>query len=168
MRRIITLAILIILSFLIQTTIISFHNVQGVSPNLMLILTMSFGVLRGRREGLLTGFFSGFLMDVFYNEILGPYMLVYMTIGYLNGHFHKNFKVENVLLPVILIMIDEFFHNFAVFILAFLLRNKTDLGYYFVHIFMPEAILTAIVTAVLYRVYVSINKYLKEKVKTKK
>ena len=74
MKRFITLTILIILSFLLQTTILSFHNASGFSPNLLMIITMSFGIMRGRREGMLVGFASGFLMDVFYNSLMGPYM----------------------------------------------------------------------------------------------
>ena len=91
MRRVITLFFLIIITFLIQTTLFSFHDVTGIAPNILLIMTMSFGILRGRREGLLIGFFSGLLFDMFYNELLGPYALIFMFIGYVNGFFHKTF-----------------------------------------------------------------------------
>ena len=164
MRRVIVIALLIILSFLIQSTIFSYHDLTGIAPNLMLILTMSFGLMRGRREGLLTGFFCGFLYDLAYGSILGPYMLLYMIIGYLNGAFHKDFIMEDIFMPVVIIAIDEFIFNFFTYITTFLFRNRTDLGFYFIHIFLPRIFYTILATVILYRIYVWINKSLKKKV----
>ena len=163
MKRNITLTILIILSFLLQTTILSFHNASGFSPNLLMIITMSFGIMRGRREGMLVGFASGFLMDVFFNSLMGPYMFVYMTIGYVNGFFHKDFIMENAMLPVLVITVDEIVYNSLLYVVTYLLRNKTDFFYYFVHVILPETVYTIIVAAIIYRFYVMINKFLKRK-----
>lgn len=76
MRRSFVILLLIIISFLLQSVIFSYHNVRGIAPNLLLIVTMSFGIMRGRREGLLTGFVSGFLYDIFFGTLLGPYTAV--------------------------------------------------------------------------------------------
>jgi rod shape-determining protein MreD len=163
MKRIITLLILIILSFLLQTTILSFHNASGLSPNLLMIITMSFGIMRGRREGMLVGFTGGFLMDVFYNSLMGPYMLLFMTIGYVNGFFHKDFIMDNAMLPVLVITADEIVYNVMIYLFSYLLRNRTDFFYYFVHVLLPETIYTVIVAAVIYRFYVLVNRLLKKK-----
>lgn len=56
-RRIVVLAILIIINFVLQSTVFGYHSVHSITPNLMLILTMSFGIMRGRREGMLVGLF---------------------------------------------------------------------------------------------------------------
>ena len=102
MRRVLTIFVLILISFLLQSALFSFQNITGYAPNLMLILTMSFGIMRGRREGLLTGFVCGFLYDVFFgNGLIGPYMLIFMFIGYFNGSFHKDFLMEDILLPLL-------------------------------------------------------------------
>lgn len=168
MRRVITIFILIIISFLFQTTILSFHDAAGFSPNLLMIITMSFGVMRGRREGMLTGLVSGFFMDVFFNTLLGPYMLLYMTIGYINGFFHKSFILENALLPVLIMFADEITFNTVVFIATYLMRNRTDYLYFFVHVIMPETVATIIFTVIIYRIYVKVNKSLKKRVSEKR
>ena len=163
MKRVITLTILIIISFLLQTTILSFHNASGFSPNLLMILTMSFGIMRGRREGLLVGFTCGFLMDVFYNSLMGPYMFLFMTIGYVNGFFHKDFIMENAMLPVLVVTADEIVYNSLIYVVSYLLRNRTGYFYYFVHVILPETVYTVIVAAIIYRFYVVINRILKKK-----
>lgn len=163
MRRVIVLFFLIIITFLIQTTLFSFHDVTGIAPNLLLIMTMSFGIMRGRKEGLLVGFFSGLLFDFFYSSLVGPYAFIFMIIGYINGFFHKTFLMEDVLLPVVIISIDQLILDFLIYVGSFLLRNRTDLKFYFIHIILPQVLYTALVTAIIYRFYVMINRYLKKK-----
>ena len=163
MRRIISIFILIIISFLLQSVLFSFQNVRGIAPNLLLILTMSFGIMRGRREGMLTGFFCGFLYDIFFGTLIGPYMFLFMIIGYLNGAFHKEFLMEDVLMPVIIILVDEIVFNFVIYVAAFLLRNRTHMFYYMTHIVLPQMLFTALATIIIYRFYVFLNKFLKKR-----
>ncbi|SNU06103.1 rod shape-determining protein MreD [Lachnospiraceae bacterium] len=165
MRRIITIFFLIIISFLLQSTILSIYSINGMAPNLMLVLTMSFGIMRGRREGMLTGLFCGFLYDVFYGSLLGPYMLLFLVIGYLNGSFHKDFLMEDIMLPVFIIIADDFIFCFVQYVFYFLLRNRTNLLFYIVNVFLPQILFTVIATIIIYRLYVLINKALKKKVK---
>ena len=165
MRRILTIFFLITISFLLQSTVLSIYSINGMAPNLMLILTMSFGIMRGRREGMLTGLCCGFLYDVYYGSLLGPYMLLCMIIGFLNGYFHKDFLMEDIMLPLFIIIVDDFVFCFVQYIFYFLLRNKTNLMFYFINVFLPQILFTVIATIIVYRLYVLINKSLKKKVK---
>lgn len=167
MRRFLTIFILIILCFLFQSAVFGLGGVTGAAPNLILILTMSFGLMRGRKEGMLTGFFSGFLMDVFYGTLIGPYMLLYLFIGYVNGSFHKNYTTDSMMLPVVLSAADELVFNAAVYVTTFLLRNRVHFGFYLVHVFLPQIFYTVLLTAVIYRLFVLINRHLKKKAKKK-
>lgn len=163
MRRIIALGLLIVINFVLQTTIFGFNSAYSVTPNLMLILTMSFGVMRGRKEGLLVGFFCGFFADCYFTGILGPYMLLYMFMGYINGFFHKNYMVEDVLLPLIIISVDDIVFNFIIYIFTFLLKNRLDFSAYLLHVFLPELLCTSLLTILIYKIYVAVNQYLKRK-----
>ncbi len=163
MRRIICLGFLIIINFTLQSTIFGFHDINCITPNLLLILTMSFGLMRGRKEGLLVGFFCGFMVDCFISGIMGPFMLLYMLIGYVNGFFHKNYMIEDVLLPLIVIIIDDIVFNFLVYIIYFLLHRRLELSDYFLNIMLPEALITSLLTVIIYKFYVLVNRYLKEK-----
>lgn len=163
MRRVITLTLLIIINFILQSTVFGFHNIGSISPNLMLILTMSFGVMRGRKEGMFVGFFCGFLIDCMFSSVLGPYMFIYMIIGYVNGFFHKTFMIEDALLPLIIIVFDELIFNTIIYIVFFLLTNHLNFADYIVSIIIPETLSTALLTIIVYKLYVFINKRLKEK-----
>ena len=66
-------AILIIIAFLLQSTLFSRFTVAGITPNLLLIVVASIGFLSGRRRGLIAGFFAGLLFDVFFGSVYGLY-----------------------------------------------------------------------------------------------
>ena len=167
MRRVITIAILILLNFGLQSTLFGFGDIHSIKPNLLLILTMSFGVMRGRREGLFVGFFCGLLVDIYFAPVLGIYAMLYMFIGYFNGYMHKNFMIEDVMLPLIVILIDDFLYNFMIYFVVFMLHNRLDFKGYFKRIILPEMLCTALLTIILYKLYVIINNYLKYKKESK-
>ncbi len=161
MKRSITIGFIIIICFILQSTLFQYLALAGIVPNLLLIVTMSFGLMRGRREGMLVGFFSGLLIDVFFGQVLGPYAFIYMTMGYINGFFHRIYYVEDVLLPMITIAVNDFIFNVIIYIIFFLLRNRLDFGEYLINIILPEMLYTMIITLFFYKLLVRINKRLK-------
>ena len=130
MKRVIILGILITICFVLQTALFPFLEIAGIAPDLMLILTVSFGLMRGRKEGMLVGFFCGFLYDVYFGYAIGPFMILYMILGYCNGFFHRLYLVEDVLLPIIIILVDDLIFNFATYVIFFLMRNRLEFATY--------------------------------------
>ncbi len=161
MKRCITIGIIIVICFLLQCTVFHYIELAGVVPNLLLIVTMSFGLMRGRREGLLVGFFSGLLIDIFFGSVLGPYAFIYMTLGYGNGFFHRIYYVEDVLLPMIMITLNDFIYNIIIYIVFFLMRNRLDFLGYLKDVMLPEMIYTILITLFFYKILVRINLRLK-------
>ena len=87
MKRFIVCVFLIILCFLFQTTVFKGIALGGIVPNLMIILTASFGFMRGEKTGLIMGFFCGLLADIFFGNVLGLNAMIYMYIGKIQPHF---------------------------------------------------------------------------------
>lgn len=162
MKRCITIGFIIIICFILQSTLFHYLALAGVVPNLLLIVTMSFGLMRGRREGMLVGFFSGMLIDIFFGSVLGPYAFIYMTMGYINGFFHRIYYVEDVLLPMIMISLNDFIYNILIYLIYFLLRNRLDFGGYLITVILPEMLYTILITLFFYKLLVRINLRLKK------
>ena len=89
MKSKIALFFMILISFLLQCTLLHVISIGSITPNLILILCISMGLMRGRKSGLWTGFFCGFLVDMFYGSVFGFYALIYMYIGFLSGYAHR-------------------------------------------------------------------------------
>ena len=77
MKRAITVGILIFVCFLLQSSVFTRLELGGITPNLLIVLTASFGFMRGEKSGLIIGFICGLLMDIFFAEYMGLYALVY-------------------------------------------------------------------------------------------
>ena len=64
MKNKLILAALILLSFLLQCTVLQTFAIGSISANLLVILCVSMGLLRGKKTGMFTGFFCGILVDL--------------------------------------------------------------------------------------------------------
>lgn len=162
MKRFIVSFILIIICFLLQSTVFQSLNFGGIVPNLMIVLTASFGFMRGKRTGLLFGFFCGLLADVFFGSVLGLNAMIYMYIGYTNGKCNRVFFPEDIKLPLALILASDLSYSFLTYLTLFLLRGRFHLGYYFLNIMLPEMVYTIMVTLFLYPLVLWINKKLED------
>ncbi|HAV01011.1 MAG: rod shape-determining protein MreD [Lachnospiraceae bacterium] len=165
MKRVLVEILIIITAFILQSTVFRAISLGGIVPNLLIIITSAFGIMRGRRAGMLTGFTCGLLIDIFFGSVIGFYALVYMVIGYLNGIFQSLFYPEDVKLPMILISLSEVVYCFICYVFLFLLRSRLHLGYYIVHIILPEIVYTIVATIVLYRGILYVNEWLETPVK---
>lgn len=162
MRRKIVLVVTIIVCFLLQCTIFKKFAIASISPNLLIVVTASFGFMRGKKEGLFIGFFSGLLMDIMFGSVFGFYALIYMLIGYVNGFFKRIFFPDEVKLPIVLIAISDFFCNLIIYFVLFWFRGRFQFGYYLMHTILPELVYTMIVAIVLYFILLKINQKLEE------
>ena len=160
MRRKITVFLIIVVCFLLQTTLFQTLSFASIVPNLLIVVVSSFGFMRGRKEGMWIGLFSGLLVDVFFGSVIGFYALIYMYIGYINGFFRKIFFPEDIKLPLILISASDLGYNLLVYFFLFFLRGKFQFGYYILHIMIPELVYTIVITIALYFVILKINQKL--------
>ena len=149
-RKLITFFIIII-CFLLECTV--FHRLAfaTIKPNLLIIVTSSFGFMRGKKEGLAVGFLSGFLTDVFWGNTLGFYM---------NGSFRRLFYDDDIKLPIALIAISELIYGLVTYFCMYLLQGDFAFEAYLRQIIMPELVYTILVTLILYQIILHINKKL--------
>ncbi|MCM1263094.1 MAG: rod shape-determining protein MreD [Butyrivibrio sp.] len=165
MLRAFITALLIFVCFLTQCTVFHALAFGGIVPNLMIVLTASFGFMRGEKAGLLIGFFSGLLVDIFFGSVIGFYAMIYMYIGYANGKFCTIFYPEDIKLPIILIICSDLLYGGVCYTTLFLLRGRFDFIYYLVHIIAPEIVYTVVVTLFLYPIILGINSMLEKREK---
>lgn len=161
MRKIIALSLTLYVCFLLQTTIFQTLKLAGISPNILLIFVVSFSIMSGKTEGLILGFFTGLFFDVLYGGYLGVFALIYMSIGYLNGYFTQLFYTDDIMLPLSLILFNDFILNLGIYVVYFLLRNRLDFLFYLRYTILPEMIYTIIVTLLLYKPLLGIHLWIK-------
>jgi len=162
-KRFIIVTLEILICFLLQTTVFQWIPLARVVPNLLLIVTVSTGLMRGRTEGLIVGFFCGLLVDLCYGYVIGLYALFYLVIGYLNGFTHKIFVKDDITIPLVLIGISDLVYFFLHYVFVYLLKGKLNIGFYFLRMGVPEVIYTVIISIFLYKILNIINSKLEKK-----
>ncbi len=158
-RKIITI-VMIIFCFLLECMVFTRIAFASIKPNLLLIITCSLGLMRGRKEGMAVGLTAGFFVDLFWGGTLGYNMLIYAVIGYLNGTFRRLFFDEDVKLPIALIAVSDLIFGLINYVCLYMLQGDFAFGTYLIHIIMPELVYTVLVTLILYPVVLQINKKL--------
>ena len=170
MRRRIVTGIIIIICFLLLTTVFQSLTFANIAPNLLMIVVSSFGFMRGRKSGMFVGFICGLLVDIFCGFYLGIYALIYMYVGFINGIFQKKFYPDDIKLPMLLIGSSDIAANLVVYFVMFLFRRRFDFLYYLKSIILPEFVYTMVITIFLYIILLKINQKLEasEKRRAKK
>ena len=160
MARKIVLFFIISICFVLQTTTFQTLSFANITPNFMIIIVSSFGLMRGRKEGMFIGFICGLLIDIFCGFYIGIYALLYMYVGYINGFFRKRFYPEDIKQPLILVSVSDVITNLIVYIILFFTRNRYDFVYYLFNVIIPEWVYTVVITVFLYYVFLKINQKL--------
>ena len=153
----ILIGVMIVVCFILQCTVFSSLSFGGIRPNLLIIVTSVFGFMRGKKCGLLVGFFSGLLCDIFFNDVLCFYALIYMYIGFINGFFNRLFYREDIKLPLALITGSDLLFGLINYVLLFLLRSRFNFPFYTIHTIIPEVVYTVLVAMPLYPIILFIN-----------
>lgn len=158
MKKNILSIVIVIVSFILQSTVCRYISFGSIGPNLLIIVTASFGLMLGKKAGILSGFFMGLMVDVFDGSVLGFHALLYMYIGYFNGFFKKLFFKDDLKLQILLVTCSDFIYGIVYYTLMFLLRGRFHLGYYLMNIILPEVVYTVLLTIVIYTVMTLIGK----------
>ncbi|MCD7833528.1 MAG: rod shape-determining protein MreD [Lachnospiraceae bacterium] len=160
MKRKLIIALLIVICVLLQASVCPMIAIGEIKPNLLIILTVSFGLMRGRREGMLIGFFCGLLTDLFFESTIGFNALIYLWVGYFGGYFYRIFYDDDIKTPLLLISVCDLAYGIVQYIFRFLMRGRLHFFFYLGRIILPEVIYTLILTIVCYQIFYRINRRL--------
>ena len=120
--KIFALLVLIVVSmYSAQTSLLTYLDYHGVSANLMLLLVVSTGFLRGTYFGVTMGFCVGLLQDFTSGDFFGCSTFAYMLVGLIFGKFSENVVKEQFLLPVLSAPVAATIYFFTMTLFIYLL-----------------------------------------------
>ncbi len=147
---------IIVVALLIQLTLINSITILGLKPDLIMIVVVVFSLLKGGKEGTISGFASGLLQDIFSTGLLGINALAKTVIGFTCGIFKEKIFYEHILF---LIPVITFVASFMQSILMFLLLRSFGIEYGLVwsikQIALPEALYSSLLSPFI---FLAINK----------
>lgn len=131
----------------IQTTIVPLIAINGITPDLIMILLVFYAMKCGQMYGTVLGFVYGFFFDLITGTLLGSTMLAKTLAGFIAGYFSNENKVDNYLKSYSFLMIVLLCSVIDQVIGAFF--TTIDLNTNFILLFFNQGMLPGIYTAVL-------------------
>ncbi len=137
----------IVITLVVQAVLVPLGAVNGIKPDLLLIIVVSAGLLYGKEAGIGTGFFAGVLQDMASGNIFGLNLISKMAMGHLFGLAERKVFKEHILLPILALALASVANSIIILIFVALR------GY---HVNWAEALTHSIFPTMLYNMAVAI------------
>ncbi|MFO7850279.1 MAG: rod shape-determining protein MreD [Spirochaetia bacterium] len=102
MKRSILFFAIIVLVIILQSTVLSEIQIQGVRPDFALILLIFFSHVTGPMQGKFIGFAGGLVKDFLSLAPLGFHGVIDTTAGHVFGFSKEKVYIDPITLPVVL------------------------------------------------------------------
>jgi rod shape-determining protein MreD len=84
-RRLLALAVLLVVAVLVQSTVLARLRLAGVRPDLLVLAVVSVAVATDPTTGAVFGFVAGLVADLLFDLPVGVSALVYTAVGFAVG-----------------------------------------------------------------------------------
>jgi rod shape-determining protein MreD len=150
-RRVMSIAVVILTALLLQSTIFSQMKLLGVKPELMYLVTILIAILEGPQEGAIVGFAGGMAQDFLLNTPgKGITALTLTLLGYTMGLARQYIVSPSPLLPTILVAAGTAIGTAFYQLVAVLLGQLDVPVSYGVRVCLLSAIYGAVLTPIVY------------------
>jgi len=150
--------LVVLLLFLLQTTVMPYFSVGKAIPNLLVMITGIYAILRGERDGIYTGFACGVLLDSFYMNVVGIHALIYLYIGYVCGLAHSRYEEQDVRMPLAVIVLGDLAALMLEYLLFYVLRGNFCFRFYLRKIVLPEVLYTLAFAVIVFPLLVILER----------
>jgi len=141
---------ILLLAYLIQSVVAIYLSIGNITPDIVLIVVLSYGLLFGWEVGLIAGVVGGLLVDLTFSRYIGLHILSLGLIGLVAGLVEeKVFKDNQLLAPI-----AGFVGSLASHIIL-----MTALAFYGWRFDLLESMRTTIIPSALYDMVVAVIIY---------
>ncbi len=143
-------------SFVLQTTIIPHLRVFGVQPDLILIVVVTYAFIQGPAAGSVAGFLGGLLEDLVLIRGVGLNVLCKTIMGYVGGLVERALFADNILFLMIAIFVATILNQTIYAGLIFLLGEKVLFWSTFLDLILPSALYNSLLAPLMYHLLLRI------------
>lgn len=159
MMRTWVLLITLILALTLQTALAPDISPWGLIPDLLLLVVMSYGLLKGPTYGMTLGFIGGFATDFIGGGILGVNALSKMVIGLLCGVLEKTIFKDNLLVPAVAAAFVTILQDLIIFLVMVSFGNKQSLAHHMIRYTFPLVLYHMLLAPFVYRLVLRGERY---------
>lgn len=141
----IVIIILLILSLIIQSSLIPPIFNTEMRPDFFLIFAFYIGISTSAMQGMVWGFIGGMTADIFSYGCMGPHTITLMIVGLVVGGMRRIFVVESFFFQLIAIAILTILQWLFAFSYLNLLTFEESNSVFLINHFFPRQVLLNII-----------------------
>lgn len=147
---IISIIVTFLLIYFLQINFFSWFNIDGVRPNLFVILLLFISLYINKPAGIIFGIIFGTFLDVLTSNKIGTTAIMYVLIAILVSYFNKNFSKDNKITFILMVVGCTTFFEVSSYILI-CVRNIIPLEVLrFSRMLVIELIFNILITIIIY------------------
>lgn len=158
--RILVTALLILGTFIAQTSLVDVVAVFSIRPNLLMTFTVILGIMGGPVRGGWTGLWVGVLMDMLSGRVFGMYAILGLLVGIIAGFFQDSIFLENALSAIFLTFCFVLGYEIVFFVINYVLWGQTHIWQAIWQYALPTAVYSAVFAGIFYRPLFKLEKWL--------
>ena len=137
-------SLIVFAAALVQAVVVPPYTVAGGAPDLLLLVVISLGLLRGSVAGAAYGFAGGLLLDLLTLETLGLTSLVLTLAGFWAGRYAETTGRGRRLAPLVSAVVITVLAALFAFLLHYLLGEDVVARYALVSVLLPALVLNTV------------------------
>ncbi len=146
MLRNIAWVVVVVCAALVQTTWPDFLKIQGVTPELVLMLVVYFAIAAGEERAMFTGALGGIYQDVASKAALGHNILCLVIVGYAVGRISTRLVTDHPAVKAGLVLLAGVAQGVLHTLIDYVQYPDTPVITTIVSVVVPAAFYTAVIT----------------------
>ncbi len=147
------LAMISVVNFFLQSSVLPYMSISGVVPNTALILIICIAIYKGRYYGGIFGLFIGLIQDILFSSVIGINAFIYFFLGYFVGVMEHRLIRNNIIVPVLFSTVGVIYYNFFYYIFMYFLSKNIPFLSFAKEIILIELIYTSILAIPIYKAF---------------
>ena len=143
-------ALIVVVAALIQTTWLDAIRLQGVLPDLILLLVVYFAIAEGEERAMFTGLLGGLYQDVAGGALLGHHILCHVVTGYIAGRVARRLITEHPAMKAGLVLCASFLHGVLFTCIQYVQMPEMSALHMLGATVIPGAFYTSLLTPVVF------------------
>jgi rod shape-determining protein MreD len=149
--RIIITAAIVIINFILHTTVLQHISIMGVKPDITTAVVISLSIMLGKEGGTAVGLASGLLQDIMFSKPVGVTVFYYSIMGYIAGVYSEKIFRDNMIVPVVFTAGATVFKYAVIVFFGYVLNTGIPLLYCLRYLALPEILYNSILSLPVYR-----------------
>lgn len=161
----ITLVVISIIIYYLQSNFFTWFNIAGIKPNLFVILALFIGLFANRTMGTIYSIVIGLILDFLIGNKVGINAISLGIVGFLAGVFDKNFSKDSRMTIIIMVAGSTLLFETLRYVLNYMFLSTSIEIFSFIIILIVEIIYNIIITIILYPLMQKFGYYIEDEYK---